>query len=102
MPTDPTIIPPGSLWTELGIATAAAGVGTYIRMARDVKPLSLVSFTVACAECIVSGFISYGVGKYLEQHDAVSYAIAGALGLLGTAVIRDTLLKLASRKADTV
>jgi hypothetical protein len=86
---------------EIAIASLAGALGVYVRARHNPAPLTWDRCVVVAAESILCGFLAFGVASVLEFQDrAVSYAIAGSLGLIGTAFISDLAVKLLQRKAD--
>jgi hypothetical protein len=86
---------------EMAIAIFAAALGGYVRARRNPAPLTRDRVTVVAAESVLCGFLAFGVSSWLKLGDSsTSYAIAGALGLIGTAFISDLIVKIVERKAD--
>ena len=86
---------------DLAIASLAAGVGAYVRARRNPTPLSWDRCVVVGAEAVLCAFLAFGAGPFLDLPDrTTSYAIAAALGLVGTAVISDGIMKLIQTRSD--
>jgi hypothetical protein len=86
---------------EIMAATFAAAVASYVRARKDNPPLSWRWFIALVAEAIVCGLISVGIASLLSWNDPRTIvALSAALGLVGTQLISEALIKLAARKTD--
>lgn len=92
---------------ELAMASGAALLAGYVREKANPKPFSLAALGVRCAEAVVCGFLAAGIAVAIAAYFKVSdprmtVAISSALGLIGTGVISDLVVRwIAARASKT-
>jgi hypothetical protein len=93
------------LATEVALASVAALLAGYVREKANPRPFSLAALGVRCAEAVVCGFLAAGIAVAIAAYFRVSdprmtVAISSALGLIGTGVISDLVVRWIAARAS--
>lgn len=92
---------------EFGSAASAAAVASYVRLRTNPRPFSFPRIVAYTAEGIVCGFLAVGISAALtamfslDSH-RVATGAGAALGLVGTSVLRDVIMRVMMRGIEKV